>query len=171
MVSIGPNSQSYNFTHMFDMGDLRGCPKNKPRCENSLMFLIDNNPDFSKFRYMVNLAKMDDLLDNIQADFTLFVPSDMFMNKIDDSVFVNMDIAEARHIVKSSMLDRKITSDLLSCSSAAFFNTKDPPNRLFISNVSGKLYINNDVNIIKADVKANNGIIHVIDKLLLPEML
>jgi len=171
MVSIGPNSQSYNFTHMFDIRDLRGCPKKVTGCPNSLFNIINTNPDFTKFRYLVKLAKLETVLDNSQADFTLFIPSDAEIKKLGDSIFLNMDIAVARHIVKSSMLDYKITSDLLEDSTASYFITKDPPNRLFITNISGNTYINTDINIIKKDILATNGIIHVIDKLIYPTII
>ena len=47
MVSIGPNSQSYNYTHMWDMTDLR-VPKQEELQYNpgSLMDIV-----FQKFRF------------------------------------------------------------------------------------------------------------------------
>lgn len=171
MVSIGPNSQSYNFTHMFSIPDLRGHLPKQEECPNSLMSIISNHKDFSKFRYMVKLAKLEGILNDKQADFTLFIPSDRAISGLGDNVFINMDDATARHIIKTSMLDRKITSELLSDSPASYFITKDQPNRLFITNISGRTYINNDINIIHKDMLASNGIIHVIDKLIWPEII
>lgn len=171
MVSNCPATQSYNFTHMWDFTDLRGPTPKDNYCPNSLMEIINNHSNFSKFRHMVKLAKLDGVLAGAQADFTLFVPSDNAFRGINDAVFMNMDDATARHIVKSSMLDRKLSSDVIKDSPASYFITKDPPNRLFISNISGKTYINNDINVIHFDQMAKNGIIHVIDKLIWPEML
>ena len=69
------------------------------------------------------------------------------------------------------MLDRKIPSELLEDSPASYFMTKDPPNRLFVSNISGRTYINNNVNVIHKDMMFANGIIHVVDALLWPEII
>jgi uncharacterized surface protein with fasciclin (FAS1) repeats len=171
MTSVGPYSQSNNFQYMFDQPDLRGCLPKKGECPNSLMRLINNHTDFRKFKYIVNLAKLDGILNDPQADFTLFVPSDDAIQGLGEGVFVNMDDATARHIVKSSMLDRKIPRELLQDSPASYFKTKDPPNRLFITNISGRTCIQNDINIIHFDMQAANGIIHVVDKLIWPEII
>ena len=168
MVSIGPDTQSYNFSHMYKIPDIRGpCPL-KVNCPNTLMDIITKDPDFSKFRYMVKIARLDSILNGVQADFTLFIPSDKAIKDLGDEVFINMDDSTARHIVMSSMLNRRITSELLADSPASYFITRDPPNRLFVTNISGKTYINNEINIIYPDVITSNGIIHVIDKLIWP---
>jgi len=168
MVSIGPNSQSYNFTHMWDIADLRGHNPKKQDCPNSIMEAINTHPDFTKFRYMVKLAKLEGILSDPQANFTIFVPSDRALQDLGDALFINMDSATARHIVKSSMIDRKIPSELLEHSPASYFMTKDSPNRLFITNISGRTYINNNINVIHKNMILANGIIHIIDALLRP---
>lgn len=171
MVSNCPATQSYNFTHMWDFTDLRGPTPKGEYCPNSLMEIINKNPDFTKFSYMVKLANLEAILSEAQADFTLFIPSDNAIKDVSDSVFMNMDDATARHIVKSSMLDHKLSADVIKDSPASYFMTKDPPNRLFITNISGNTYINNDINVIKFNVMASNGIIHVIDRMYWPEMI
>lgn len=171
MVSIGPSTQSNNFTHMFDIPDLHSCPSlpsDKQYCPNSIMDIINTNTDFTKFYYMVKLAKLEGVLNNKQANFTLFVPSDKAIAKLGESMFINMDSATARHIVKSSTLDKRITSELLQDSKASYFVTKDPVNKLFISNNYDNIYINNDIQVIQKDILLSNGIIHVIDGLINP---
>jgi len=171
MVSIGPNSQSYNFTHMFRMRDLRS-PKQPPSyCRDSLMGIISRSTNFSKFKHMVLTAGLDAVLNDPQANFTMFVPDDRAIQGLGDGIFLNMDDATARHVVKASMLDRRITSDILESSRAAYYITKDPPNRLFITNIKGKTCVSNDVHIVQKDVQATNGVIHVVDKLLWPDMI
>lgn len=168
MVSIGPYSQSYNFTHMFNKGDLRGCLKEPKYCPNSLMDIIDKHPDFTIFKHIINLSGLENILSDKQANFTLFVPSDTQLQGINQNVLVHMDNALARHIVKSSTIDYKIPSALLEDSPASYYLTKDPANKLFITNISGKTYINNDINVIYKDILATNGIIHVVDRLFSP---
>jgi uncharacterized surface protein with fasciclin (FAS1) repeats len=185
---------------MFDQKDLRGyllydCKKEKEHllydckqeiekkekeCSNSLMGIISKNPDFSKFKYIVELGKLEGILNDPQADFTLFIPSDRALRSLGslgslgsngDDVFVNMDYATARHIVKGSMLDRKIPKELIQDSPASYFITKDPPNRLFVRNISGRTYIGNEINVIHFDIQASNGIIHVVDKMIWTEVI
>lgn len=170
MTSLGPYTEAHNNTHMFDIPDLRGNVKQE-FYPTSLMGIIDTHQDFTKFKYMVQLAKLEYILNDPQADFTLFVPSDTALKDIEEGIFINMDIAVARHIVKSSMMDRKIPSEILKDVPVAYFITKDSPNKLLISNISDKTYINTDINIIDFDMEASNGIIHVTDKLIFPHII
>lgn len=171
MTSSGPYTQSYNMTHMWDITDLRGCLPKKGVCARSLTGILKNHPDFTKFNYVLELSGLDGIYNDKQANFTLFVPSDKALRYLPNGVLTNMDKATARHLIKSSTLDRIITSDLLESSQAFYVLTKDLPNRLFISNVNNKTYINGDACIVSKDLMASNGIIHVIDVLLWPEII
>ena len=169
MVSIGPYSQSMNYTYMFDKGDLRGPLPLKETCPTTLSGIIARHPDFTHFKYILKLAKLEAILDDPDANVTLFVPSDMALNKVmDPSVFLNMDLATARHIVLGSSLERKITSAVLSDSPASWINTRDPPNRLFVTTIRGHTRINNSINVIHKDIQASNGLIHVVDNMIIP---
>jgi len=168
----GPYSQSYNFTSMFDMTDKRGIlPITKPY-PGTLLGTIQSNPDFSKFNYLVKLAAQEEILNCIQANFTIFVPSDQSLKKnFDDNVFINMDPTTAWYIVKSCMIKNKLPSEILEDSPAAYYYTMSEGNRLFITNISGITYINNFIKVIHKDVMCTNGIIHVIDGLFIPNVL
>ena len=168
MVSIGPNSQGTNFTHMFDFVDLRGKPTLQKVESNTLMGVINTNPNFSKFKIAVKTAMMEKVLESANSDFTLFIPSDQAIKQLSKDFFEEMDIGLARHIVKTAMLNRKIPSELLEDSAASYFITNDPPNKLFVWNKEGITFINKDVKIIEKDIITSNGIIHVIDKLIWP---
>jgi len=164
MVSLGPNSQPCNLTHMFDF--LERSKTSKTLDPDSLMGIINNTDDFSFFKYIVENAMMVNILNSPQSIFTLFVPHNgAFLDK--DLKY--MDISLARHIVRTSTLDKRITSELLEDSGASYFTTKDPPNRLFVRNFNGETFINDHAKIVYKDIIASNGIIHIVDKLIIPE--
>ena len=168
MVSIGPNSQPGNLTHMFDFVDIRGQSVHTVVESNSLMGVINNTKEFSFFKYIIENARLSDIFASPQSDFTIFVPhDDAFLGK--DLKY--MDISLARHIVRTSTLDRKITSELLEDSAVSYFTTKDPPNRLFVRNFYGETFINDHAKVIYKDIITSNGIIHVVDKLIIPKYL
>ena len=171
MTSIGPYTQSYNFTHMWDIRDLRGCLPKKGYCENSLMDIIAKTPGFSKFKYIIKLAKMDGIYNADQADFTLFVPSDKALADLPEGVLTNMDDATARNIVMASTLNRRITGELLADSPACSFITRSRINKLWVTNISGQTYLNNDIKVVDTDIEASNGLIHVVDGLIWPLMV
>lgn len=166
-----PNSQSYDFTSMFDMTDKRGIlPITKP-CPGTLLDVIENTPDFSKFNYLVKLANQQEVLNSSQANFTIFVPSDKMLRNISDNVFTNMDATTAWYIVKSSMIKNKIPSEILEDSPAAYFYTLSEANRLFITNISGITYVNNTIRVVHKDISCTNGMIHVTNGLFIPNIL
>lgn len=170
MTSSGPYSQSYNFTHMFDFTDLKGNPQKRIPNKNSLLDIIEKNKDFSNFYYMLKKCEYDEIFNDIQANFTVFVPSDKFMklNNISESIFTNMDLLTSRSIVRNSMLNNRIPSEVLTDSPSAYYYSIDKNNRLFITNINNKTTINNNIKVIYKDILATNGIIHVIDNLIIP---
>ena len=172
MTSSGPYSQSYNFTHMFDFTDLRGRLPRKEPCPESIMGIIKNNPDFHIFNFLIKRADLESIYNSLQADFTVFVPSDKFLlSKVSEDVFANMDILTARTIVKTLTLDTRISGEILEDSPASYLYTTLPENRLYITNIGGVTYINGNIKIIKKDIVCNNGVIHVIDGIFIPNII
>jgi len=171
MTSCGPNTQSLNFTHMFNFTDIRGNKPKRGYNKNSIMDIINTHPEFTIFSYIVKLADMDIILDGLAANFTIFVPADSSIKSIPHDKILNMDVGEARTIVHSSLLNMRIPSELLQDSPAAYFYTLSPQNRLFITNINGNSRINNAMNIIFFDIKATNGLIHIVDGLMKPILL
>ena len=168
MTSCGPNTQSMNFSHMFQFNDINGRLPKKTYSKNSIMDVIEYHPDFTKFSYIIKLAEMDDIFGKNQANFTLFVPSNTSIKNIPEDIFLNMDQGDAKNIVQASLLDYRIPKELLTDSPAAYFNTLSPQNRIFVTNINSKTKINNNLNVVHFDIICTNGIIHVVDKLITP---
>lgn len=171
MVSTGPSYEYKNFTHMFDMPDLRGPLPEIKYNKDSIMYLLNDNPDFSKFKYIIKLANLENIYNDIQANFTLFVPSDKALSHIDDNVFINMDLLTARNIIRSSTLKQRITGAILEDSPISLLHTLDPRNRLRVTNINGRTFLNNSINVIHTNISASNGMIHVVDNLLWPQFM
>ena len=167
MVSLGPDSQPNNLTHMFDFLE-KSQIAHKTLDPESLMGIINNTDDFSFFKNIVENAMMCNILNSPESNFTLFVPHN---GAFSDKDLKYMDISLARHIVRTSTLNKRITSELLEDSGASYFATKDPPNRLFVRNFNGETFINDQAKIVYKDIIASNGIIHIVDKLIIPEYI
>ena len=132
------------------------------------MDLLNTHPDFTKFTYIVKLAELDILLDQEQANFTLFVPSDTelkYNNQI-DTIISNMDKGDAKQLVSALLLDGRLPKEILTDSPASYYTTKNNSNRMFITNINGNTKINNDVTVLHFDIIRTNGIVHVVDKLI-----
>jgi uncharacterized surface protein with fasciclin (FAS1) repeats len=173
MTSQGPYTQSYDFTHMYNLGDLRSTSSKYKKisvCPDSMLDIIHTHPDFKKMKYMMELSGLETTYNDPQANFTIFVPSDKALSGINENIFLNMDRNTARGIIKTSTINRKIPSELLKDSMACYFYTLYPPNRLYINSIRNELYINDCIRVIGTDIITKNGIIHVIDKLIDPIM-
>ena len=167
MASIGPYSKSEDYTHMYDFTDLRSCVAPKVvYCPKSLMGIIDNTPKLSKISYIIKLAGIDGILNDELANFTLFLPSDDFLTKYPESLFVNFDKGTARNIMNNSMMNRRITSDLLKDSPASFFTTLNNYNKMFVTNINDITCINHRINIVQFDISCSNGLIHITDDII-----
>ena len=171
MVSMNPGVQAYDFRHMYNFIDLQ--KKKKETCpfeENTLMGIIGNNSDFTIFTNIVKKARYQGKLSEKQADYTIFVPSDTELRKKYDQKFLdNIDDGLARQILAFSMMNRKIDQRLLQSSPVSIFPTIDRSNSMHISTVSGITLLPNYTKVIHFNHPANNGIVHVIDNLLIPE--
>ena len=97
---------------------------------------------------------------------TVFVP----VNEAFSEGFLdNLDRLQANVFIQSNNIDRAITSELLEYSPYSILPTKfNTLNNMKVTNVNGSTYINGCKIIIK-DIMAENGIIHVVDKLNIPE--
>lgn len=170
MVSTAPNSQVYNFTHMYSFVDLRS-NKDPEVCINpgSIYDFLNKN-NCSKFKKVVERAGMIGQLNDKQADFTVLVPTDNFLAHIPAQYFEKMDDGLARQILDSSVIRKKIDKKLITSSPVAYYNTRNPQMRMYITNISGKTQVNNCATIVKYDINCTNGLIHLVNNILAPNM-
>ena len=87
---------------------------------------------------------------------------------ISDNYIKQLDIGLAREIVKASILDRKINSDLLNSTPVTYYYTKNPLMRMYYTYLYGKSVINNCSTVLKYDINLSNGLIHIINGLIVP---
>lgn len=169
MVTLGPDTQSTNYSHMYDFQDLSN-PERPQICLNkgSLYHFLVKHPDFTRFSEIIRRAKMDGQLNELEADFTLFIPSDNYLQHIPNEYFEKMDDGLARQILNSSTMRRKIDKYLITSSPVAYYSTLDPRMRMYVTNISGVTRINNCASIVKYGLNFSNGTIHVVDNLIAP---
>lgn len=170
MVSLGPDTQSYNFSHMYSFVDLRSNNSQPLIQKGSIYEFINAHPKFSKFKQIISRAGQIGFLNDIQANCTLLIPSDDYLTHIPAGFFQTMDDGLARQIIACSTIDRKIDKKLLTSSPVAYYITRLPEMRMYITNISGITRVNNCGNVVQFDLNFKNGMIHVIDSLLAPNM-
>lgn len=170
MASIGPYTQAYDMKQMYDFPDLRSTEEQKNTYpEKSIMGILSCNPDFSIFAHIVEIARFNKKLAEEQADFTIFVPSDHHLKqKYPKEFFENMDTILARQIVTFSIMNRKLVKNVLQSSPMSIFPTLDRSNSMEISTINNVTMLPNCVKVIHWNHLASNGLIHVVDNLVMP---
>ena len=164
MVSLYPDKSSLNISYLWNKHDLR---QNSP-CpflidKESIAGKIFSNKNLSNFASILNKSGLITRYTSKQANCTLFAS----INRSTPNSSL-MTIGDCVEIIRLCTLNRKIDSDLLTQSPCSKFNTRNNDHNLLIINVNGKTTINNVSNIINFDIKCNNGLIHIVDNILIP---
>lgn len=134
-------------------------------------FIHSQSNKYQLFGWIIKLAEMELKMGNEQFDHTLFLVNDenlraQFGN--DDSFFINMDKHQAIHILYAHLLNKKIHKKTLESQRLTKLFTKNQQTELMFLNNYGDITINNMSRLVEPDIKLQNGVIHIIDRLLLP---
>ncbi|WP_167616323.1 fasciclin domain-containing protein [Maribellus sediminis] len=125
-----------------------------------------SNPDFST---LVEAVTKADLAGALSADgpFTVFAPTNEAFSKLFKQLGVkgieDLSAEQLTPILTYHVVSGNVMSSDLTNTSVATLNGK----KIKID-LSNGVHIN-DSEVIKADIKGKNGVIHVIDKVLIPE--
>ncbi|MFT5141531.1 MAG: transforming growth factor-beta-induced protein [Rhodothermales bacterium] len=129
--------------------------------------IVDVAVGAGQFNTLVAAVKAAGLVETLRGDgpFTVFAPTDEAFSKLPRGTVEQLLLPENRAdlvaLLTFHVVSGRIPSDkLLSTTSAKTVNGKSLPIGLRIGNAS----------VIQADVSASNGVIHVIDSVLMPEM-
>jgi len=131
-----------------------------------------SNTNFSTLVSALKKAGLDDELANPASSFTVFAPTnaafaalltELGVASINDIPVETLTKVLLYHVKSGKSTASQITAGYVPTLSTAFGKNVS----LQIS-VAGGVKLNNSVNVIATDVVATNGIIHVIDKVLLP---
>ena len=132
--------------------------------------IVDTAVAAGSFKTLAAVLKAGELIDALksQGPFTVFAPTDEAFAKLPAGTVETLLKPENREklvaVLKYHVVAGKVTSDqVVKLQKATTLNGKD----VRIDAVSGVKV--NDATVVKADIQASNGVIHVIDRVLLPE--
>jgi len=174
MTAMQGSDPGWMLTFTKEVKDLRKPNPGLKTAEFTLSGLLQHNPDFTLFNYMVRRAKLESILNDFTTNATLFVPSDVYLKSLyPDWFFVSTDYLAAKDFVLSHLLNRKITLEMLMSSEGMLIQTQHRTGRFksfYTSYVpkTHELLLNNNAKIIEGNIMVNNGIIHVIDNFIFP---
>jgi uncharacterized surface protein with fasciclin (FAS1) repeats len=132
--------------------------------------IVDTAVGAGQFKTLAAALKAADLVDTLKGDgpFTVFAPTDAAFAKLPAGTVESLLKPENKakltailtyHVVPGTVKAEQVTKlDEAKTVNGAMVK---------VSTDHGKVMIN-DANVVKADIPASNGVIHVIDKVILP---
>jgi len=134
---------------------------------DDIVALVSSNADLSTLVTAITTA---DLTSTLQSDgpFTVFAPSNSAFDKLEDGILEtlldNPDVLA--EVLQYHVVSGKVMSTDLSDGEVQTLLTGKSIN-VTINN--GMVMLNNFAKVTAADIEASNGVIHIIDEVLLPE--
>lgn len=130
--------------------------------------IIDTAANAGSFNTLVTAVKAANLVDTLKGSgpFTVFAPTDEAFAKLPEGTVDNLlkDIPKLSKILTYHVVSGKVSSaDVVKLSSAKTVEGSE----LKIDASNGGVKIN-DSTVTKPDINADNGVIHVIDQVLIP---
>ena len=133
--------------------------------------IVDTAVAAGSFKTLTTALQATGLVDALKGPgpYTVFAPTDEAFNKLPAGSVESLLKPENKEKLKAILLYHVVMGDVpsstaMKLSSAKTLQGKD----LAISVENGAVMINN-AKVVKADVHASNGIIHVIDTVLIPQ--
>jgi len=167
MVSMQGTDPSWMLTFTKDIKDLNRPNLGYQTDKFTIMGLIQNNEDFSLFNYVVRKAKYEKILDNLNENMTVFIPSNCHIkNKYPEEFFINLDYLNAKKIVMAHIVNKKITMEMITNSDIQSLITRHRSGiykyLYTMLDLDKNIYINDTI-IVEGNMLLQNGIVHVID--------
>lgn len=139
----------------------------------NIVEVASSNPDLSVFVDALKKAGLDDDLADKSSDFTVFAPSnaaftsllaDLGVSSLNDIPNETLEKVLLYHVMNDDMMASQISTGYY----ATLAEGPKESSKLSLYVDMSEKKINDRAGITKTDVIANNGVIHLIDKVLLP---
>ncbi len=142
-----------------------------PTASNTIVDIAAGNPDFSILVAAATRAELVDTLANADASFTVFAPT----NAAFEASGITLAMVEAMPVAQLAgiLTYHALLGDVRSSAITAGPTTSVVGLTLFLGTtggvtVNGGNTVTGGANVVMADIIADNGVIHVIDRVLLP---
>ena len=154
-------------------GDMKAPMHSQSMAKMNVVQVAQSNPDFSVLVEAVQAAGLAGMLSDPNAHYTVFAPTnEAFMQALQET-----GMTKAQLFANKPLLTKILGSHVVAGDMAMYAKDVKPGNVMTASKDTltvtkdGKLMDENGrtANILKTDIAANNGVVHVIDKVLMPK--
>lgn len=137
----------------------------------SIVDVAEANGSFTTLLAALEATDLDLVLGDLETDYTVFAPTDAAFDALPEGTVEALleDPETLSDILLYHVVSGKVNSDAALTVANSTDNQVETANtdNVALSAVDSMLYVNNAV-VTTADVMADNGVIHVIDKVLMP---
>ena len=153
--------------------DMKAPMHSQQMAKMNVVQVAQSNSDFSVLVEAVQAAGLTGMLSNPNAHYTIFAPTnEAFMQAMKET-----GMTKAQLFADKAMLRKVLGYHVISGDMAMYAKNVKPGNVMTVSKDTlmvtnqGKLMDENGriANIVKTDIPATNGVVHVIDRVLLPK--
>jgi uncharacterized surface protein with fasciclin (FAS1) repeats len=133
--------------------------------------IVDTAVAAGQFNTLAKALQAADLVDTLKGKgpFTVFAPTDEAFAKLPPGTLDDLLKPENKEKLKAILLYHVVPGKVTAAKVSKMTSAKTVNGQeVKISTSGGKVMVN-DATVVKADVMASNGVIHVIDSVLLPK--
>ena len=140
-----------------------------PTPSMSLVDVAVGNGSFTTLVAALQSTGLDTVLADLDTDYTVFAPTDAAFAKLPEGTLDSLSAEQLSNILLYHVLPGKVMSDGAISVAQSSENMVEVANgdMVSLSFVDSMLFVNGAL-VSKADVMADNGVIHVIDNVILP---
>ena len=138
----------------------------RPVQAGTIVDIAASNPDFSTLVTAVKAAGLVETLSS-KGPFTVFAPTNKAFAALPKGTLEKLLKPENRNLLRKVLTYHVVPGDLMARNLRSGRVATVEGSSVAVQVRHGSVRINNS-NVIKADVDAKNGVIHVIDRVLLP---
>jgi uncharacterized surface protein with fasciclin (FAS1) repeats len=154
-------------------GDMKAPMHSQSMAKMNVVQIAQSNPDFSVLVEAVQAAGLVDMLSDPNAHYTVFAPTNAaFMQALQETGMTKAQLFANKPLLTKVLGYHVIAGDMaMYAKDVKLGNVMTASKDTLMVTKEGKLMDENGrtTNIVKTDIAANNGVVHVIDRVLLPK--
>jgi len=133
--------------------------------------IVDTAEAAGSFNTLVAALQAADLEATLRGKgpFTVFAPTDEAFAKLPPGTLENLLKPENKSQLQAILTYHVVSGKVMASDAAMLTSAKTVNGQSFRITESGSTLMVNKATVIKADIPASNGVIHVIDQVLIPE--
>ena len=133
--------------------------------------IVDVASKAGVFNTLIAAAKAAGLVEALKGEgpITVFAPTDDAFAKLPKGTIENLLKPENKSKLKSILLYHVVAGEVMAETAVTLDSAKTLQGSSFSINLEGKTLKVDGASVTKADIKASNGVIHIIDSVILPK--